>query len=133
MSGAETRTPDASRKSPRRAGSVPRRRWIIRRVAIIARLTAGCERQAADLLEKGPPFDPHERGLESHTAYLSAGEVVFIFEGPDVDVILDEMVENPYEPALTAALDSWRPLIEGNPRIARLAYEWKRLFNYRRT
>jgi hypothetical protein len=95
----------------------------MRKVAIIARLKDGCEAHAADLLDKGPPFDPHERRLESHTAYLSAGEVMFIFEGPDVDVILDEMVENPYEPALTAALESWRPLIEGNPRIARPAYE----------
>jgi hypothetical protein len=52
----------------------------MRKVAIIARLKDGCEAHAADLLDKGPPFDPHERRLESHTAYLSAGEVMFIFE-----------------------------------------------------
>ncbi len=86
----------------------------------------GFEAQAAELLAQGPPFDPQERGFESHTAYLSAGEVVFVFEGPEVDVVLDEMVENPFEPALIAAFEHWRPLMDGNPRIARPYYEWKR-------
>jgi hypothetical protein len=98
---------------------------VVNRVAIIARLKDGAEQQAADLLAEGPPFNPQERGLESHAAYLSAGEVMFVFDGPEVDVILDEMVENPFEPGLISAFDAWRPLIDGNPRIARLAYEWK--------
>jgi hypothetical protein len=84
------------------------------------------EQQAAELLAKGPPFDPNQRGLECHTAYLSAGEVVFVFEGPEVDVILDDMVENPFEPLINAAFAKWRPLIEGTPRIARPFFEWER-------
>jgi len=59
-------------------------------------------------------------------AYLSAGEVVFVFEGPEVDVFLDDVVENPFRPLMTAAFDRWRPLLEGHPRIARPAYEWRR-------
>ena len=57
--------------------------------------------------------------------YLSAGEVVFAFEGPDVDVVLDEMIENPFEPDIGAALERWRPLIEGQPRIARAHFDWR--------
>jgi hypothetical protein len=90
----------------------------------VARLRSGAEQDAADLLAEGPPFDPRARGLSAHTAYLSAGEVVFVFEGPEVDVLLDDLVENPFEHVVTEALDRWRPLVEGIPRIARPAYEW---------
>lgn len=93
-------------------------------VAIIARLKDGCETQAAELLAKGPPFDPQARGFDRHVAYLSAGEVVFVFEGPQVDVALDELVDDPFQWELISAFDSWRPLINGNPRIARPMYEW---------
>jgi hypothetical protein len=37
---------------------------------------------------------------------------VFVFDGPEVDVVLDDMVGYPFEPALRAALDKWRPLVE---------------------
>jgi len=98
----------------------------MRRVAIVARLRSNAEEQAAELLENGPPFDLQEKGLQRHVAYLSAGEVVFVFEGPEVDVVIDDMVGYPFEPELRAALDRWRPLIEGYPRIARPVYEWER-------
>jgi hypothetical protein len=57
---------------------------------------------------------------------LSAEAVIFVFEGPEVDVVLDNMVENPFEPSVVAALERWRPLVEGHPRIARPAYTWQR-------
>lgn len=98
----------------------------MKRVALIARLRDGCEPEAAKLLAKGPPFDAGERGLDRHAAYLSSAEVVFVFEGPEVDTILGDMVDSPFEPKVQAALDLWRPLIEGPPRIGRLAYEWTR-------
>jgi excisionase family DNA binding protein len=98
----------------------------IRRVAIIARLKSGTEQQAAELLAQGPPFDAEELGLHRHTAYLSADEVVFVFEGPEVDATLDSLVGYPVESSLRAAFDAWRPLVEEPPRIARPAYEWER-------
>jgi hypothetical protein len=98
----------------------------ITRVAIVARLKDGCEPQAAELLAEGPPFDPHARGFDRHTAYLSAGEVIFVFEGSEVDVALDDLVDDPFQWDIISALDSWRPLITGNPRIARLVYDSKR-------
>jgi hypothetical protein len=98
---------------------------VIHRVAIVAGLKSA-EQKAAELLANGPPFDPDERGLDRHVAYLSAGEVVFVFEGPEVDVVLDDLVGYPFGSALRAAFDRWLPLVDGRPRIARLAYEWER-------
>jgi hypothetical protein len=90
------------------------------------RLKSGVEERAAELLAQGPPLDPNERGLHRHVAYLSAGEVVFVFEAPEVDAVVDEMTGYPIAPALRAAFDSWRPLVKGSPRIARPVYEWER-------
>ena len=93
-------------------------------LAIVARLKAGAEPRAAQLLAKGPPFDPQESGLGRHTVYLSAGEVVFVFEGREVEWIVEGFVDDPLRPLVADALEEWRPLIEGEPRIARPAYAW---------
>ena len=93
-------------------------------VALIARLKPGSEEQAAQLLAAGPPFDPSARGLSRHAVYLSAGEVVFVFEGDEVEWIVEEMVSEPASGSLAAALDAWRELVDGPPRIARAAYSW---------
>jgi nucleotide-binding universal stress UspA family protein len=120
----------SARARPCARSTFPSRResegGVIRKAAIVARLTSGPEQEAADLLSNGPPFDSGEKGLQTHAVYLSAGEVVFVFEGPEVDVVLDDLVENQFEAFVAAALESWRPLIEGIPRIAQPAYEWHR-------
>jgi|SRR5919108_1402846 hypothetical protein len=96
------------------------------KLAIVARLKSGAEPRAGELLAKGPPFDVEESGLESHAVYLSAGEVIFVFEGPEVESIVDDLVSDPFHWPLVGAFEAWRPLIEGNPRIARPAYMWNR-------
>lgn len=93
-------------------------------LAIVARLKPGAEPRAAELIAQGAPFDPAESGLRRHTVYLSADEVVFVFEGNEVEWLVDSLVDEPFHYALTAAFDDWRPLLEGNPRIARVAYSW---------
>jgi hypothetical protein len=95
-------------------------------IAIVAHLKPGAEPLAAELIAKGPPFDPEEQGLDRHTVYLSADEVVFVFEGGEVEWIVDRLVDEPFHWLVTAALEEWRPLLEGHPRIARPAYTWKR-------
>lgn len=50
------------------------------RVAIVVRLKEGSGPRATELIEAGPPFDLAETGVLHHTVYLSAGEVVFVFE-----------------------------------------------------
>ena len=94
-------------------------------LAIVARLKSGTEPQAAKLIAKGPPFDPAESGLTRHAVYLSSGEVVFVFEGHEVEWIVDGMIDEPFRWPVTDALDAWRPLVDGQPRIARPAYTWE--------
>ena len=53
----------------------------MKRMMIVARLREGTQAEAEELLDQGPPFDPEELGLERHAAYLTSGEVVFVFEG----------------------------------------------------
>ncbi len=94
-------------------------------LAIVVRLKPGAEPRATELLGNGPPFDPRERGFERHAVYLSATEVVFVFEGPEAEWIVSELVDEPSSP-LAAAFDAWRPLLDAPPRIARRAYAWQR-------
>jgi hypothetical protein len=93
------------------------------RIALVARLKPGTQEQASGLLEKGPPFDPAERGLARHAVFLSAGEIVFVFEGDAVEWIVDEIVNEPLG-AVAGALGTWRELVEDPPRIARPVYSW---------
>jgi hypothetical protein len=95
------------------------------RLALIARLQPGTEERAAELVADGPPFDPGERGLTRHAVYLSAGEVVFIFEGDEVEWIVEEMVQEPGGGSVAAALDAWRELVDGPPRIGRDVFFWE--------
>jgi hypothetical protein len=92
--------------------------------AVVARLKPGREARAAELLQQGPPFDPAERGLQRHAVYLSATEVVFVFEGPDAEAIVSDLVDEPFSWLLRERFDDWRPLVDGPPRIARSAYVW---------
>jgi hypothetical protein len=94
-------------------------------LAIVARLKPGSEPQAADLIANGPPFDPTESGLDGHTVYLSADEVVFVFEGHEVEWIVDRLIDDPFHWLVGEALERWRPLLEDQPRIARPVYVWR--------
>lgn len=95
-------------------------------LAIVARLKSGTEPRAAELIAKGPPFEPEATGLDHHAVYLSAGEVVFVFAGPEVEWIIEQLVDDPLHWLAADALEEWRPLVEGEPRIARPAYAWSR-------
>jgi hypothetical protein len=96
------------------------------RLAIIARLKSGCEERAAELIAKGAPFDPDKSGFDRHTVFLSATEVVFVFEGTEVEWHLDDLITNPFRWMVSDAVEEWRPLIDDHPRIAREKYFWER-------
>jgi hypothetical protein len=93
------------------------------RLLIIARLQEGAHEAAEALIAKGPPFDPEELGLHSHGTYLTAGEVVFIFEGPEVEWVVNDIVD---DPVISAAFGPWRGLIDGVPRLAHERFYWSR-------
>ena len=96
-------------------------------IAVIARLRDGAEPQAAELIRAGPPFDLGAAGFERHSIFLSASEVVFVFEGDEVEWLVDQLVDEPFAWELNDALASWKPLIEGPPRLARPQFTWERV------
>lgn len=93
------------------------------RLMIVARLKDDAHREAEALLHKGPPFDPEPLGLERHAAYLTAGEVVFIFEAREVEWIVNELVD---DPRVAPFFGPWEKLIDGIPRLAHERFYWSR-------
>ena len=93
------------------------------RLVIVARLQDGNHENAEALLRNGPPFEPDELGLHRHAAYLTATEVVFIFEAPEVEWIVNDIVD---DPVLSTAFGPWRAIVDGPPRLAHERYHWSR-------
>jgi hypothetical protein len=93
------------------------------RLMVVARLKDGAHEEAEKLLRQGPPFDVEELGFHRHAAYLTAGEVVFLFEAPEVEWIVNDIVD---DPVISAAFGPWQKLIEGTPRLAHERFYWSR-------
>ena len=93
------------------------------RLVIVARLREGMHEEAERLLAAGPPFDPEELGLHRHSAYLTAHEVAFYFEAPEVEWIVNDIVD---DPVISTALAPWSALVEGPPHLAHERYFWSR-------
>ena len=95
------------------------------RVAIIAHLREGSEQRAAELVRAGPPFDLADTAIVRHSVYVSAHEVVFVFEGHEVEWIVDRLIDEPFHYELHRALEQWREIVDGQPRIARERFSWE--------
>ena len=95
------------------------------RVAIIARLKEGSEQRVAELVRAGPPFDLADTGIVRHSVYVSAHEVVFVFEGHEVEWIVDQLIDEPFHYELHRALEQWREIVDGQPRVARERFGWQ--------
>jgi hypothetical protein len=95
------------------------------RVAIIARLKEGSEQRAAELVRAGPPFDLADSGIVRHSVYISPSEAVFVFEGHQVEWVVDELVDQPFQYELQRALEQWREIVDGQPRVARERFGWQ--------
>src|SRR4029078_4214994 len=72
----------------------PTRRLLMNRLMIVARLVEGAPEDAEPLIAHAPPFAPDDLGFHRHAAYLTAGEVVFLFEGLQVEWILNDVVDD---------------------------------------
>jgi hypothetical protein len=95
----------------------------MKRLMIVARLRDGAHDEAEELLGQGPPFDPEELGLERHGAYLTAGEVIFVFEGTEVEWVVNDLVD---DPRIASFFTPWAKLIDTTPRIAHERFFWSR-------
>jgi hypothetical protein len=92
------------------------------RVVVVARLKEGARDQAAELIAAGPPFEPEALGFERHAVYLSAREIVFLFEGPSAAHRLASMVD---DMVTSASFSAWAPILEGTPTLAHEFYFWR--------
>jgi hypothetical protein len=95
------------------------------RVAIVARLKPGAAEQARKLVANGPPFDLRGSGIDRHSVFVSAGEVVFVFEGHQIEWAVDELIDGPFHYELQRTFESWREIVDGAPRIARQQFAWE--------
>jgi hypothetical protein len=96
---------------------------IMERLVIVAHLREGKHPEAEKLLRQGPPFDPEELGLHRHGAYLTSSEVVFVFEGPEVEWTVNDLID---DPRIAASFGPWHSVIDGPPRLAHERLHWSR-------
>lgn len=92
------------------------------RVAIVLPLVAGAAEQVAELLRRGPPFDPDEIGLGRHQVFLTENEAIFLFEADSAEVA-DRLLSSA---GVWTAATAWKDLVAGPPRVADDAYSWVR-------
>jgi hypothetical protein len=90
---------------------------------IVARLKEGAHEEAEKLLQQGPAFEPEELGFHRHSAYITAREVVFVFEAPEVEWIVNDLID---DALISDSFAPWEPLVEGPPRVAHERYFWSR-------
>jgi hypothetical protein len=94
----------------------------MQRIVVIARLKPDSHAAAAEILRAGPPYDPGDIGLVRHGVYLSESEVVFVFEGSDVEQQLLGLLN---DPAASAAFAVWAPVLDGTPSAAHELFYWE--------
>ena len=96
------------------------------RVAVIARFKPEQAELVKALLTAGPPYELAETAIDRHAVFLSAREVAFVFEGPEVEWEVEDLVDDFFNPQVRAALADWRPLLEEEPHIGRPVFVWER-------
>ena len=94
----------------------------MQRIVVVAKLKPGGGDAAADIVRSGPPYDPGEIGLARHGVYVGSSEVVFVFEGSDVERQLRDLLN---DPVASPAFAIWAPLVEGTPSIAHELFYWE--------
>jgi hypothetical protein len=61
-------------------------------------------------------------GIERHSVFLADEAVVFIFEGPDIEGLVGDLVN---DRASSAGFAVWAPLLQGTPALAREEFFWR--------
>lgn len=92
------------------------------RAVLVLPLLEGAAPAVAELLRKGPPFDPDEVGLQRHQVLLTENEAIFVFEADSAQAA-DRLLSSS---RLWAAAAGWKDLVAGPPRIADDVYSWTR-------
>jgi len=95
-----------------------------RRLVVVLPLKTGARDEVRALLDAGPPFEPETiEGLVRHEVFLTADEVVFMFES---DLGVDALAPVLSQPDVWQAAAAWHEHIDGPPRIAEGVFAWSR-------
>src|SRR5215207_5329724 len=92
------------------------------RVAVVATLLPGSRERAAEILAQGAPYGLALAGFRRHSVFLAEEAVVFVFEGPDIEGLVRDLVN---DPASSASFSIWAPLLAGTPVLAREEFHWE--------
>jgi hypothetical protein len=92
------------------------------RVAVVATLLPGARERAAEILAKGAPYGLALAGFRRHSVFLAEETVVFVFEGPGIEGLVRDLVN---DPTRSAAFSIWAPLLDGTPVLAREEFYWE--------
>jgi hypothetical protein len=92
------------------------------RVAVVATLLPGSRERAAAILAKGAPYGLALAGFRRHSVFLAEETVVFVFEGPGIEGLVRDLVNDPVR---SATFSVWAPLLEGTPVLAREEFYWE--------
>jgi hypothetical protein len=91
-------------------------------VAVVPTLKHGSRERAAEILAKGSPHGLALAGFRRHSVFLAEETVIFVFEGPGIEGLVRDLVN---DPARSAAFSVWAPLLEGTPTLAREEFYWE--------
>jgi hypothetical protein len=97
-------------------------RDVTERVAVVAKLLPGSRKRAAQILSEGAPYGLALAGFRQHSVFLAEDVVVFVFEGPRIEGLVRDLVN---DPTRSAAFSVWAPLLEGTPERAREEFHWE--------
>lgn len=100
----------------------PRGGEVVERVAVVAKLRPGSREQASQILAAGAPYDLGEAGFRRHSIFLTEQAAVFVFEGPGVEKLVRDLVD---DPTRSAAFSAWGPLLEETPTLAPEEFYWE--------
>jgi len=97
-------------------------RDVNERVAVVATLLPGSRERAVQILAKGAPYGLALAGFRRHSVFLAEEAVVFVFEGPGIEGLVRDLVNDPVR---SAAFSVWAPLLEGTPALAKEEFYWE--------
>jgi hypothetical protein len=100
----------------------PHSRDVNERLAVVARLRPGSGERAREILAGGAPYELGQAGFRRHSVFLAEEVVLFVFEGPGIEGLVRELVN---DPTSSAAFSVWGQLLEGTPVLAREEFYWE--------
>ena len=92
-------------------------------LVVVVPLKRGAADRARELLSGGPPFELADTDFRGHAVHVTDREVIFVFDSQGESATLTLPAE---DSALWEAAAAWREVMDGKPRVARLAFSWGR-------